>query len=414
MQSQSKDVDIVSKSDLQNRFREMLSVNANVWRQFSLILDRLLESDAQSQSTEIATLRTRDPALADHIELLFQHYTSDPTFLMGAVLGSPELKQPLVGSQIGAYVIDGLISQGGNGSVWKAHHRDKGHELRVAIKLLHLTHIGRAGAQRFQREAKALELLNHPNIACLIESGETAARQPYLVLEFIDGEQIDAYCATHGLNVNERLMLFDEVLAAVTEAHKHRIIHCDIKPQNILVTASGEVKLLDFGIARLLDEDLGGYSGAIADQSMTPRYAAPEQLEGGTLTPATDIYALVVTLYELLVGRHPLCAPSTSVQDVARCTSEEEAVMQTSALGAWSESELERIAAERRTSSESFRTQLNGEIEQVFKRGMSKDPCHRYSSIQTLVIDLARFRQAIASPMIPVGPVCMAHAEAWG
>ena len=179
--------------------------------------------------------------------------------------------------------------------------------------------MGRAGEERFRREGNFLAKVTHPHIARLIDAGVSTAGQPYLVLEHVDGQAIDRYCDEHALGIEARIRLFLDVLEAVAHAHANLIVHRDIKPANVLVSVDGQVKLLDFGIAKLLDDDArwndsrSAEAGALTREAggpMTLQYAAPEQLAHGQVTTATDVYALGVLLYVLLTGQHPAGAPS--------------------------------------------------------------------------------------------------------
>src|SRR6185295_16007701 len=208
------------------------------------------------------------------------------------------------------------------GTVWLAHRSDGRYEARVAVKLLNLALLGPGGIERFRREGNALGRLTHPNIARLMDAGVTHAGQPYLVLEYIDGETINRWCEGRALDVRSRVRLFLDVLDALAHAHSKLILHRDLKPSNILVTPEGQVKLVDFGIAKLLDDESGAAPMAgltqLAGQAFTPEYAAPEQLQGGEVTSATDVYALGVLLYVLLTGQHPLAGGEQTPLDRLR------------------------------------------------------------------------------------------------
>jgi serine/threonine-protein kinase len=191
------------------------------------------------------------------------------------------------------------------GSVWRAHRNDGRFEAAVAIKLLHPGILDAASAARFTREGTLLARLSHPHIARLLDAGVTPANQPYLVLECVEGIRIDRWVDQHQLNLQRRLRLMQQVAEAVAHAHAHLIVHRDLKPSNILVDASGHVKLLDFGIAKLVDGSAAADRTVTGGSAFTPEYAAPEQIRGGEITTATDVYALGVILYRLLSGRHP-------------------------------------------------------------------------------------------------------------
>ena len=214
---------------------------------------------------------------------------------------------------LGAYRLVSLIGQGGSGSVWLAERCDGRFEGRAAVKLLNVALINRAGEERFRREGTILARLRHPQIAHLVDAGVSRSGQPYLVLEHVDGQAIDRYCDDRTLGIDARVRLFLDVLAAVAHAHANLIVHRDIKPANVLVSVDGAVKLLDFGIAKLIepggDWEVRATEGSPltreVGRSLTPEFAAPEQLAGGAVTTATDIYSLGVLLYVLLSGHHP-------------------------------------------------------------------------------------------------------------
>ena len=215
------------------------------------------------------------------------------------------------------------------GAVWLARRSDGRFEGRAAVKLLNLSLVGRAGEERFRREGTILARLSHPHIARLIDAGVSLAGQPYLVLEHVEGEPIDLYCDRHGIGLDARLHLFLDVLDAVSHAHANLIVHRDIKPSNVLVDTDGRVKLLDFGIAKLLEGEAdGGETTALTRESgraLTPEYASPEQVTGGPITTATDVHALGTLLYVLLTGRHPADAAMRSTAELVRAIVETDA-----------------------------------------------------------------------------------------
>ncbi|MEP6730124.1 MAG: protein kinase [bacterium] len=222
----------------------------------------------------------------------------------GGALGGYSLE----GVGIGGYTLERPLGRGGMGSVWLARRTDGRFEGFAAVKLLNHALSSKTGQERFRREGSMLARLAHPGIARLLDAGVTAHGQPYIVLEHVDGQRIDAFADEKRLSRDARLRLFLQVLAAVGHAHANLIVHRDLKPSNILVTADGTVKLLDFGIAKLLEEDGSGERTALTVEGgrpLTPEYAAPEQVRGEAITTATDVYALGVLLYGLLSGRHP-------------------------------------------------------------------------------------------------------------
>ena len=205
--------------------------------------------------------------------------------------------------RVGPYQIVDEIGHGGMGEVYRAERIDGQFDQQVAIKLVRVGLGSAFIVERFLHERQILATLNHPNIARLLDGGATDDGVPYLVMELIDGDRIDAYCQANRLSVSERLRIFLQVCAAVQYAHQRLVIHRDIKPGNILVTKDGTPKLLDFGIAKILDPS--GDSETTMARPMTPEYASPEQVRGEPITTATDVYSLGVVLYQLLTGRSP-------------------------------------------------------------------------------------------------------------
>src|SRR4051812_45276957 len=238
----------------------MQELHSRDWERVSPLLDELLELDPAARAARIAQVRAADPALATGVEKLLEQerLLDEEHFLEGSALASEE--PSLAGRTLGAYTIDRPLGAGGMGSVWLAHRSDGRYEAAVAVKLLNLALLGRGGAARFAREGEVLARLAHPHIARLLDAGIADGGQPYLVLEYVDGEPIDGWCDAHRLDVKARLRLMLDVLDAVAHAHTNLVLHRDLKPSNILVTADGQVKLLDFGIAKLLGAT--GASGA--------------------------------------------------------------------------------------------------------------------------------------------------------
>lgn len=365
------------------------------WKQLSPLLDELLECDDEARALRLADLRSRDAALASRVESLLS--ASDPVkasgFLDGNVARDAPAAADLAGKRIGAYVIEASVGSGSTGSVWRARRADGRFEGSVAIKLLHLSLVGRAGALRFEREGLILARVVHPNIARLLDAGVTAEGQPYLVLELVTGERIDRHCDALQLDVDQRLMLLRDVLAAVAHAHSHLVIHRDIKPNNILVAADGTVKLLDFGIAKLIGDEAEGSAITLDGRSvLTPEYAAPEQLQGGPVTTATDVYALGVLAYRLLTGCHPTGGDTAtaSTAELMRSTLDDEPVGLVNALDHLSPDALLQVATGRGTTPPRLRRRLEGDLENIVARTLQKRPEDRYQTVAALAEDVRR------------------------
>jgi serine/threonine-protein kinase len=398
----------------------MSLIDPALWKRLSPMLDELLELDEAGRCARIAALRVDDAPLADALEALLREgeRAQAESFLGGAPLGvspdEPEPAQPsLAGMRIDGYVVDALLGRGGSGTVWRAHRADERIGGTVAIKLLHMSMLGHAGAPRFEREGAILARLAHPHIARLIDAGVMPGGQPYLVLDLVEGEPIDRYCDRHRLPVDERLALFDDVLDAVAHAHSHLVVHRDLKPSNILVGADGHVMLLDFGIAKLLEEGNEGVTvTAEGQRALTPQYAAPEQLQAGPVTTATDIYALGVLLYELMVGRHPTSAGTTSSSEMLRATLETDPVPLSRALTVSSSRRAQDIAdaaAGRGTTPARLRQRLRGDMETIVACMLRKDAAHRYQTVAAVAEDLRRYR---ASEPVRARPDSMGYRMA--
>jgi len=235
----------------------MAGIEKERWARISPLLDELLDADATSRTARLAQLRQNDGGLADQVAALLNQHAALETaeFLEGSVLASTI--HELAGQVVGSYTLERTLGAGGMGTVWLARRSDGRYEGRAAVKFLNLALLDRGGTQRFRREGNALARLKHPHIAHLVDAGVTGG-QPYLVLEYVEGEPIDRWCDSHELDVGARIRLFLQVLSAVSHAHGKLILHRDLKPSNILVTAGGDVKLLDFGIAKLLHGDTSG------------------------------------------------------------------------------------------------------------------------------------------------------------
>jgi serine/threonine protein kinase len=292
-----------------------MTIDRDRWLALQPLLDQALELTEEERFAWLGELRSRSPALAIEVGALFsgEAMADRRGFLAKPVTVS------IAGLELGAYVLERSIGEGGMGSVWLARHRDTGQ--RAAVKLLHFAVATSIGKERFGREANALARLSHPGIARLLDTGVSAGGQPFLVLEFVDGQPIDAFASTHGLSHVERIRLLIQVLDAVGHAHAQSIVHRDLKPSNILVTPDGRVKLLDFGIAKLLDAE-GRAERTLftlkGGRALTPEFAAPEQVQGATITAAVDVYASGVLLYLLLAGRHPTAASCRNTGEVIR------------------------------------------------------------------------------------------------
>jgi serine/threonine-protein kinase len=293
---------------------------------------------------------------------------------------------------VAGYTLERVLGQGGMGAVWLALRSDGRFEGKAAVKFLNLALLGRGGPERFRREGSVLARLAHPNIARLLDAGVTASGQPFLVLEYVDGEPIDRWCDARTLDARARLHVFLDVLAAVAHAHANLILHRDLKPSNILVTAGGGVKLLDFGIAKLLtvdDTDAGAPATELTRESgraLTPDYAAPEQVGDGNVTVATDVYALGVLLYVLLSGTHPTASAQATPVERLRALVEKDPQR----LGAAVLSAGPAAARARAATPHHLARVLDGDLDNIVAKALKKAPAERYATVEAFADDVRR------------------------
>jgi serine/threonine protein kinase/tetratricopeptide (TPR) repeat protein len=378
----------------------MRPLDPELWRKLSPYLDEVLEIELAQRPAWLAAIGAKDADLAANLQKLLAECEAieDTRFLEGVVqVGLRPPAPSLSGQVLGSYRLLSLIGQGGMGSVWLAERCDGRFEGHAAVKLLNVAVMGRVSEERFRREGNILARLTHPNIARLIDAGVSPTGQPYLVLEHVDGYAIDKYCDEHTLSVDARLRLFLDVLEAVSHAHANLVVHRDIKPGNVLVSVDGHVKLLDFGIAKLLEDDEAQRDSARSGDTTsltgdawaaTPQYAAPEQVAKGVVTTATDVYALGVLLYVLLTGTHPAGAaarsPATLIQAIVDVAPRRpsDVVGQPEAVATH--------AVRCGTTASRLRRLLRGDLDTIVSKALKKDPAERYASVTALADDIRR------------------------
>ena len=375
----------------------MAEISATQWQELNPLLDELLDAEDGARAVRLAQIRRANEALANHLEALLRQRTAvEREKFLSWDAGLALAQEPtLAGQTIGAYTLSEPVGHGGMGSVWRAERSDGRYQASVAIKLLNLALLGRGGVERFSREGNMLARLSHPNIARLLDAGVAAGSQPYLVLEYIDGTPIDAWCDERLLGIEARLRLFLEVLAAVAHAHSNLILHRDLKPSNILITSSGDVKLLDFGIGKLIEDQSGAASPTeltqLAGRAFTPDFAAPEQITQGDVTTATDVYALGVLLYLLLTGRHPTAQPTATQVDRLRAVVEVAPIRPSDAAARAKDVEANAIASARAITPHKLARALSGDLDNIVSKALKKSPTERYPTATALADDLRRY-----------------------
>ena len=345
-------------------------------------VDELLDDLFDLPETErIANLRARrieDSVVLAEVESLLRAASAAGGFLAMPPQSLAHAEPPEgLGLRLGAWRTIRLIGRGGVGEVYEARRADGNFEQRVAIKLLQRE--AAAQLERFQAERQILARLEHPGIARLYDGGVAEDGRPFMVMEFVEGRPITEYCQITHASLEQRLALFIQVCDAVAYAHRNLIVHRDLKPSNILVTPNGVMKLLDFGIAKLLDAQLARVTQA-RSIPMTPICAAPEQLTGGPVTTATDVYALGLLLFELLSGTHPWMGPDTPVLQAMR------AVLQRPAPS------LSRTAETQPNSPVPVRL-LRGDLDAIVAKALRKEPSDRYATVEAIRLDVERARR---------------------
>jgi tetratricopeptide (TPR) repeat protein len=310
-----------------------------------------------------------DPELRAEVERLLAALERSGDFLEPPSQATGEL----VGTRVGPYLLVERAGQGGMGTVYRAIREDE-YRQQVALKLVKRDIETHELRDRFRHERQALALLNHPNIARLLDGGTTTDGRPYLVMEWVQGSPITEYCSAHNLSLKDRLGFFLRVCRAVAHAHANLVVHRDLKPSNILITNDGDPKLLDFGIAKILSPELDGESmpTVIEGRALTPDYASPEQVRGEPITTATDIYSLGAVLFELLTGSRPHRFETRTPPEIERVICAQDVARPSAATGA------NGVPAR----------ELRGDLDNIVLKAMEKSPSHRYSHADALAADI--------------------------
>ena len=350
------------------------------WPEIDGFLDRALDLAPAERELWLTELTSSQPGIARIVRQLLaeREALNASQFLEDSPLAN--LPRPtgsqLEGARLGAYTVERLLGRGGMGEVWLASRSDGRFEAQCAIKLLDGAVSQEKLAERFRREGRLLARLAHPNIARLLDAGATADGRQFLVLEYVDGDRIDRYCDSQDLDVEARIRLFMDAVLAVAHAHSNLVVHRDLKPSNVLVTRGGAVKLLDFGIAKLIGaqrpEGDDSTRTLVDEIVLTPEYAAPEQLLGELPSTATDVYQLGMLLYVLLIGRHPLTTVGTRADRIRAALSG-------------------RVPRASDLATGALRKKLRGDLDAILATALHTDPRHRYQTAAALRDELLRY-----------------------
>ncbi|HYI94108.1 MAG TPA: protein kinase [Bryobacteraceae bacterium] len=384
--------------------------NPERWQRIKELLNAALDLEPTKRAAYLNENCGADTELREEVtELLSSYENAGEEFLdlpdrQNSVLDAFKSFDPLVGNLVGPYRILEEIGQGGMGSVYKAVRADDLFKHEVAVKIVRRGMNNEFILRRFRHERQALAALDHPNVARLLDGGLTDEGAPYFVMEYIEGRPIDAYCDEQRLNTRARLEMFQQVCAGVQAAHDRKIVHRDIKPANILVDAQGRPRLLDFGIAKILDPELSTQTldpTATILRLMTPEYASPEQVCGDEITSASDVYSLGVLLYELLTGHRPYRMKRRSPHEIAQVIMDTEPERPSTVVG---RTEVvtrglnpavtltpESVSNVRRARPEELRRMLTGDLDNIILMAMRKEPHRRYPCASDLGEDIGRY-----------------------
>lgn len=366
-----------------------------------------LERPVEARDAFLDEVCAENTALRAEVDAYLRQDESSETFLEAPVV---QLQIPTEADEqrpppdhIGSYRVVRVLGRGGMGQVYLGE-REEPFKQEVAIKVIRRGMDSEDILRRFRTERQILAALSHPNIARVLDGGMTDDGRPYLVMEYVDGQPLLAYCDANRLSIAERLRLFQTVCRAVHHAHQNLIVHRDLKPSNLLVTADGTVKLLDFGIAKLLNAEHVAHSVAQTQTGMrvlTPAYASPEQIRGQVVTTVSDVYSLGVLLYELLTGQRPYQVDTRSLAEVERIICEENprtpstlvqrATELPQADGTTMVLSPEAIGAARGLSPERLQRELRGGLDAIVLMTLRKEPARRYGSAELLANDIERF-----------------------
>jgi non-specific serine/threonine protein kinase/serine/threonine-protein kinase len=353
-------------------------VNPERWKQVKELFGSALERDPRDRAEYLREACGPDKDLRAELESLLASHDSEQSTVGDTPGGPSPGAAGMPGERIGAYQVIQRIGAGGMGVVYLAVRADEAYNKKVAIKVVQSTVIGAQEVlERFRHERRILATLDHPNIAKLLDGGATSQGLPYFAMDYVEGVRIDEYCVKRELPIAERLRLFRDICSAVQYVHQNLVVHRDLKPGNILVTAEGVPKLLDFGIAKLLGPETVSNLTQADCRPMTPGYASPEQVRGDPVTTASDVYSLGVILYELLTSRSPYRLKNDSQREMLQAVCDQEP-------------EKPSVAV-----SEKLARQLRGDLDNIALKALHKDPQHRYASAEQLSEDLRRHLEGL-------------------
>lgn len=376
------------------------------WQLIRRIFEGAVELHEESRNDFLTGACGDDAALRRQVEKLLEADGARSVMLdaglpMMAAGEEADHQDPAPPPALGAYRLLDEVGRGGMGVVYRAERADGAFDRAVALKLVRGGFDSADVIARFHTERRILANLEHPNVARLYDAGLADDGRPYLVMELVDGEPIDRYCDTHRLSVGDRIRLVRDVCEAVQYAHRNLVIHRDLKPSNVFVDTNGSVRLLDFGIARLIEQDVPDVRNTTRHRPLTPEYASPEQIRGETLTTATDVYSLGAILYELLTGRRPFDGWAHSVAHAIGSdatpgpTAPSRAVTRPAELtrtsGTTESLPPSELGLRRSTTSDRLRRTLRGDLDRILLKALARDPVDRYASVEAFAGDLDRF-----------------------
>jgi serine/threonine protein kinase len=359
------------------------------------LLDEALDLPPEARTDWQSKLEQSEPQLAsvvaDLLGVLASHddvQVETHDLIAKRIARATETPLALEGRMFGPYRVLRLLGSGGMGTVWLAQRSDGLFARQVALKLVHANLSGPSLTERFARERSILATLNHPHIARLLDAGVTDEGQHYLAIEYIEGIPLTTYCDQHCLPIEERVELMLQVLSAVRHAHQNLTVHRDLKPSNILVTAEGHVRLLDFGIAKLLTEGAAHETELtlLGGRALTPEYASPEQIAGQPVSTASDVYSTGVLLYHVLTGRRPYQLTRDSRAAL------EDAILSVDPLRPSQQSFTPEVAAARSTTVKRLKHALAGDLDTIALKALKKKPAERYATADAFMQDLQRYR----------------------